>query len=185
MKTERILWAIIIGCIVLIAVLGIVGCSSSKHVTLKTDESDSLHAAELDSLKRVQELQRLHYEQMLKEAQYSGIWFDNPCPTGTFYKTIPNTVKIFPDGTIEGTGRIGAVNTSKTKEIKTIIDYKRLYDSLLQVKQKVVDRVVTKTVEKEKIVKRRMLWWLYVLCFAGGCVVWARFGERVKSFFNK
>ncbi len=140
-------------------------CGGSKHVTKTQIVVDSSSAQEYRSMYEVEKQAREHAEQELRELQYAGVQFDTlPCPEKPGEILAPvNTVTVAPDGGITASGRIKSASTAKTKTEKSSYDKQTTIDSLVQALQKAEKNVRVQTVVKETEIKRRCLWWLWLL----------------------
>lgn len=152
--------------------LSIVSCASQKHITTKTQSTDSLSELRDSISMLTTENNRLTNENL--ELQYLGISFDTVRLHDT--SRIFNTVYI-KDGEIKAEGNLLKVVLSKSVLTKFVQEQSKTIDSLRLLKNKVEVRVETKYVDRK--VKRSFLnfWWLLLIGFIGGWFAKSKIGK--------
>jgi hypothetical protein len=99
--------------------------------------------------------------------------------------SLKNRVKFFADGSFEAEGRLKNVTWLKTKLEESNRELRRSVDSLAKVKEKEKVITITRTIFKEKSVKRKMMQLFFLtLGLISGCWFWNKFGEKIKLFFK-
>lgn len=165
----------IVAYIIIIAVLlmCILGCSVNKNKTQTNTQTVSQLLKEKEDSLRVLRSENELLMQQIRELTYAGITFDtSDCPETSY--VIPkdcnvdsilrildryrDQVKLYADGTIEINAKLKGITYTKERLENKIQQIERSFDSLLKVKQKENYYTVTKTVTKEKEVKRGFHW---------------------------
>lgn len=178
--------------------------STTKGKTVLKTFNDSTYIHELESRVRVLTIENEKLESTIREMEYKGVVFetDTSCNEelraaliragvnadsliGTM-NSLKNKVKFFADGSFEAEGRLKNVTWLKNRLEESNRELKRTSDSLAKVKEKEKVVTITRTIFKEKSVKRKgMRLFFLTLCFITGCWFWNRYGERIKKFFQK
>jgi hypothetical protein len=164
--------------LVIVLVIGLTSCTSTKEVTKRVELVDSTVVKSLsDSIRLLKsENQRLTAD--ITELQYSGVRFDTVYIPGD---TITNTVTITKEGEIKASGRVSAAYVSKSTLTRIISEYSRVIDSLKAVKQTEQIRTVTKIEYKDKVKKVSFIpFWVWILFAA--LLFWGN-REKFKKLF--
>jgi hypothetical protein len=134
-----------------------VSCTTQKQIqTLRVDSTSE----KIDSVKLLQEeVNRLTNENI--QLQYLGISFDT-----VRGDTIRNVITIH-EGNIEASGKIVSAKVATSFLQRVVVEQKRTIDSLSLVKSKV--NVVTEY--KDRMVKRTIFPWWFILIAAGLFIV--------------
>ncbi len=170
-------------------------CASvSKNLSKSQSSYDSSYVAQLENNVTAERARRQHLENELREQQFASVTFnDRPCPPtviidsacneDSMVKVIEeqkkiiesksNEVEILADGTIKAKGDLKYANYSRDRLTKQISD---LLDTISYLKNKktstgVSVKTETETLEKQ-VVKWRIPWLLFALCFIAGCIFW-------------
>jgi cell division protein FtsL len=177
--------------------------SSTKHFNKSKTFVDSSYIHELESRLRSLSIENEHLQKTINELQYSSVVFetDTSCNEelraalikaginadsliGTM-NSLKNKVKFYADGSFEAEGKLKNATFQKNKVQELNYQLKKENDSLSEVKQKVIAVKTARTILKEKTVKKKT-WWLFFLTLGliTGCLVWDKFGARIKKFLS-
>ncbi len=205
---SKSLFISILSAILLIACSRILTSCASVSKNLSTSQSsyDSSYMAQLENNLKEERARRQHLENELREQQFASVTFnDRPCPPTVIIdsncnkdsmakvveeqrkiiESKSNEVEILADGTIKAKGDLKYANYSRDKLAKRIF---AILDSISYLKNNKANNSVsvkteTKTLEKQ-VVKWRIPWLLFALCFIAGCIFWHYLGGKIRRILK-
>lgn len=182
MKAQKLNWfeAMLLFLLTAIVVMAALSCGVSKNKSQSQTNTVSELLKEKNDSIRVLKNENNVLLQQIRELTYAGISFDtSDCPETSY--VIPkdcnvdsilrildryrDQVKVYADGTIEINAKLKNITYTKERLESKIQMMQRTIDSLTRLKEKVNVVTETKTVTKDKIVKRGGWWWGF---FIGG-----------------